>query len=109
MKGSLPFPLFQCWKKNNHPQSVLQHCSGGRGDFRQKRCFHSTTKYYCYSESVSFDSSPYTRFFVIICYTSGTSVHELSGSAIKVFTFEIQWAEMIVWENVEALLLVFVW
>ena len=31
MKGKLPFPLYSMLKTNEHPQSVLQHCFGGRG------------------------------------------------------------------------------
>ena len=39
----------------------------------------------------------------------GYSVHEVSGSAIKFLTFQTRWAEMSVWENVEGLLLFFIW
>ena len=58
--------------------------------------------------------SPYNvlRKIRVCCHYTlhfGISVHEVSGSTIKFFTFEIRWAEMSVWENVKGLLLVFVW
>ena len=53
-------------------------------------------------------SSPYNvlRNLMDFCHNTlhfGNSIHEVSGSAIKLFTFEIRWAERSVWENVEGL------
>ena len=64
--------------------------------------------------SLKMISSPYSMLckLRVFCHYKlhfGTRIHELSGSAIKVFTFEIQWAEMSVWVNVEAFLPIFVW
>ena len=60
-------------------------------------------------------SSPYysmlhnLRVFCHYKLQFSTCIHELSRSAVKVFTFEIQWAETSVWANIEAFFLIFVW